>query len=205
VVVALTAPIGLGLAALAPEAVAVLYGPRYEAVAPELAVLSVFTVVYSVTFHSGDVYKALGRPGLLTMINVGKFVVLAPATWFLAPFGILAVALTVLGVELVHCLARLILLRSIIGLGVARQLRRVAGPLGAGVVMAMAVWALRPLLGDTTLILRIPLLVVLGLGLYAASIRLMAPDLYKDARSALARGRRSRFSDRSTSRAEREM
>jgi PST family polysaccharide transporter len=177
-VLAVTAPLGLGMAALAPEAVAVLYGPPYAVMAPVLAILSVFTVIYSVTFHSGDVYKAIGRPGLLTVINLGKLAVLAPAVLWAAPRGIVAVALAVLAVEIVHCAARLVLIRWIIGVSFIRQARTFSGPLAAGSAMAAAVWAAAQLTGAGPVWLRLPALIVLGVAVYVAAARLFTPDLF---------------------------
>jgi PST family polysaccharide transporter len=177
-VLAATAPLGLGMAALAPETVAVLYGPHYAAVAPELTVLSVFAVVYSVTFHSGDVYKAVGRPGLLNTISIGKLAVLAPAVWWVAQQGILAVALAVLVVEIVHCVVRLILIRLIVGVPFAHQGRVFSGPLVSAAIMALVVWAVARLAEPIPLWFRLPMLLVLGGVVYAGAARVFMADLF---------------------------
>ena len=83
-VAALTVPIGIGLALVAKPLVATLYGVPYAASAPILSVLAIYTAVYSVSFHAGDVFKAIGRPGILTAINAGKLVVLIGPIWWAA-------------------------------------------------------------------------------------------------------------------------
>ncbi|PZS37566.1 MAG: lipopolysaccharide biosynthesis protein [Pseudonocardiales bacterium] len=191
VVLALTAPLGFGMAALAPEVVEVLYGRDYSESANELAVLAVFTVVYSVTFHSGDVYKATGRPGLLTLINLGKFVVLAPAVWFAAHRDILAVAVAVLMVEVMHCAVRLFVIRWVIGITFSRQVRTFSGPLAAGAGMAILVWSAAHLVESGSLAVRVPVLLALGGVLYTGFVGLCAPDLFRQGTAVLRTFRKS--------------
>ncbi|MGH3867952.1 MAG: lipopolysaccharide biosynthesis protein [Pseudonocardiaceae bacterium] len=191
VVLVLAAPLGFGMAALAPEVVEVLYGRAYSESANALAVLAVFTVIYSVTFHSGDVYKATGRPGLLTLINLGKFVVLAPTVWFAAHRDVLAVAVAVLAVEVLHCAVRLLLIRWVIGVTFSRQLRTFSGPLAAGAGMALLVWSAAHLIESAPLAVRVPTLLTLGSALYAGLVRVCAPDLFRQGAEAFRTFRRS--------------
>ncbi len=192
VVLALAAPLGFGMAALAPETVEVLYGRDYSESANELAVLAVFTVIYAVTFHSGDVYKATGRAALLTLINLGKFVVLAPAVWFAAHRDILAVAVTVLAVEVLHCAVRLFMIRWVIGVSFSRQLRTFSGPLAAGAGMALFVWSAAHLVEPAPLPIRVVALLALGGALYAGFVRIFAPDLFRQGEAVLRTFRKSR-------------
>lgn len=178
-VVALTAPLSVGLAAAAPAVMETLYGPEYVAAAGALAILSMYALVYSASFHSGDVYKAMGRPWILTATNAGKFVVLVGPIWWAARYGIVAVAMVLLAVELVHCVVRLCLVRAITRTRWTELLTAVLRPLPAaasmGVVMVLVTRAATPLPAPVTVVLT----ALAGLPTYALVLWLTAPDLVR--------------------------
>lgn len=188
-VVALTFPVGLGLAVAAPDLVALLYGEQYTAAAAPLAAIAVFVALHSATFHSGDVYKAMGRPVLLTYLSIAALVVVAPAVWIAAGHSILAVALTFVGVEVLNFVVRVVLVARVLGAPVGRQLAIYAGPAGAAVVMAAAVWGAGVLLGGWPAAARLAVLVPLGIVIYLGVLRVLAPGT---ARSLLGAARRAK-------------
>lgn len=89
----ITLPAGLGLAALGWLFVPAFYGERWEAATATLQVLAVAGALRSLGSHAGDVYKATGRPGILTKLGLLRAAVLVPAMWWGARhYGILGVA-----------------------------------------------------------------------------------------------------------------
>ncbi len=176
-VIALTAPVGLGVAALAGEIVGLLYGDAFAPAADELAALAAFAVMYSINFHAGDAYKAIGRPGLLTALGLVKFLLLAPAVWFAAGYSALAVATALLIVEALITFVRLTLVRMVLGVTVRRHLVVLRGPVTAAVVMASTVWGAAQMLPLDGAAVRLALLVPLGAVVYVAALRLLAPRL----------------------------
>lgn len=176
-VIAVTAPVGLGLAALSTEVVGLLYGAPFAPAADELTVLAAWAVLFSVNFHAGDAYKALGRPGLLTAVGFGKLLVLAPAVWFAAGHSTVAVAGALLAVEALSTLVRLSLVRAVLGVTIRRHVVLLWGPVTAAGLMAVGVWAAGRALPLDGAALRLLLLVPLGVGVYALLLRLLAPSL----------------------------
>lgn len=179
VVMALTAPLGIGMAVLAPEIIDVLYGPRYAAAGPVLAILALFTVVYSATFHSGDVYKAIGRPSILSRVNAAKLLVMAGPIWWAAGHGTVAVALVLLGVEIGHFCVRVLVVRAVVGLRLWNLCSTIARPLGAAVLMGAAVLGGRQLLGGLPAALQLFLLAPVLVGSYGLALRLTAEPLFR--------------------------
>ena len=186
VVIAITAPIGTLLAVMAPEVIQVLFGPRYAAAGDALTVIALFTVVYSASFHSGDVYKAIGRPGILTAINAGKLLVMAGPVWWAAGHGMLAVALVLLGVEVVHLGVRLGVVARIAGLSLSTLLGSAGRPVLASVVMAGPLVAFARLSPELPALARLMIAAPLALASYAIALRFAAPNLVRE---ALAVGR----------------
>lgn len=186
-VVALSAPIGFGLAAVSAEVVSVFYGAEFAPAADVAAALSVFTVLYSINFHAGDVYKSLGRPGLLTGLGLLKLVVLIPVVFWAAHYSGLAVALAMVAVEGAMTVVRLSLVRRILGVTIRRHAAALWAPLTAAAVMAAGVWGLVTLLGGWPTPLRLVAAVLVGVVLYAAGLRLLAPELPAAALSIVRR------------------
>jgi PST family polysaccharide transporter len=78
----ITVPLGLGLALTARPFVLVFYSAKWEAAAPIMAAISLYTLLRSLTFNAGDVYKAQGRPGLLTKLSVVQAIFLIPGLYW---------------------------------------------------------------------------------------------------------------------------
>lgn len=177
VVVALTAPIGIGLAVTARPLVATLYGGEYAGSAPILSVLAVYTVVYSASFHAGDVFKAMGKPGILTALNAGKLVVLVGPIWWAAGHSATLVAWALLATEVVHFVVRMAVLQRLTSL----RLTALAGALLRPAAAALPMGAVLLGLGRVTAGLPAPfelaLLIVVGILVYVALLRFTAPRL----------------------------
>jgi PST family polysaccharide transporter len=197
VVVALTAPISVALAATAPALIGTLYGPTYAGAAGVLAVLSLFTLTYSASFHSGDVYKAIGRPSILTAINVGKLGVMIGPIWWAAGHSIFMVALVLLATELAHFVVRMLVVRTVAGVALPDLLKAVLRPMPAAACMG----AVMVCVGHVAASLPAPVILVVtvsvGLPTYVVVLRLTAPELVR-AGLAVVRSVRSRSEGEST-------
>jgi lipopolysaccharide exporter len=175
--VALSAPIGFGLAAVSVEVVALFYGAEFAPAAGIAAVLSVFTVIYSINFHAGDVYKSMGRPALLTGLGVLKLAVLIPVVFWAAHYSGLAVAVAMVAVEGLLSVVRLSLVRRVIGVTIRQHVKALWGPITAAAVMALGVWGVVVLVAEWPSALRLVAGVLVGVVLYPAALRLLAPEL----------------------------
>ena len=180
-VAALTFPIGIGLALVAQPLVYTLYGDEYASSAPILSVLAIYTAVYSASFHAGDVFKAIGRPGILTAINAGKLAVLVGPIWWAAGHSALMVAYALLGVELVHFVVRMTVLHKLTGTtwgAIAGALWR---PIAAAVPMGLVVYAAARVTDGLAAPLELLVLVLIGMCVYALLLRFTAPQLFDTA------------------------
>jgi PST family polysaccharide transporter len=90
----ITVPLGLGLALTARPFVLVFYSAKWAEAAPVMAAIALYTLLRSLTFNAGDVYKAQGRPGLLTKLSLVQAIVLLPALYWAVtgPASLTAVA-----------------------------------------------------------------------------------------------------------------
>lgn len=177
VVMALTAPIGIGLAVTARPLVATLYGGDYAGSAPILSVLALYAVLYSASFHAGDVFKAIGRPGILTAVNAAKLVLMVGPVWWAAGRNATLVAWALLAVEAIHFAIRMTVLRRVTGLRRGAVVGALVGPVAAAALMGAVVLGLSRVTAGMAAPLEVGLLAGVGVVAYVALLRFTAPAL----------------------------
>jgi PST family polysaccharide transporter len=133
VVELIAVPICLGLLIAADPIVRVVFGDQWLEVIPILRVLAVYAWVYSLGYHVGGFYKAIGRPDILLMLSIVTLIVIIPALLIGARFG-------VIGVAVGHLVA--VLIRRIISLTVATHfvnvsIKEIFGELRSSVLAAL--------------------------------------------------------------------
>lgn len=81
-------PLCLGLFVAAEPIVRVFFGEQWLETIPLLRILSIYALVYSVGYHIGDVYKAIGRPDILLKLNILSLFIMVPALLVGSLFGL---------------------------------------------------------------------------------------------------------------------
>jgi lipopolysaccharide exporter len=183
-----TVPAGLMFALLADEVVLVLYGPTWEPAIPVLRLLGVFSLLYAVSFHSGEVFKAIGRPGILNSFAALELGMLAPALWLAAGHSITAVAAALVLVNVVLMLLKFAVVTKVLDLAPARLPRAFLPAALASATMSVALLLLDGVVGHLAPALRLVLLVVVGGITYVGSLSIVAPEVLRQLMS-YARGR----------------
>jgi PST family polysaccharide transporter len=110
----LVVPLCLGLLITAEPAVEVLFGSQWDAAIPVLRIMAIFTLITSVGFNVGDVYKAIGRPDILAKLGILDLAVLTPALILAAPHGLIAIAWARTAVAVVDTAVRLFVARRVV-------------------------------------------------------------------------------------------
>lgn len=177
----LTVPAATGLFLVAEPLVLTLFGEQWRPAVPVLEALAVYTGIRSLGSHAGDVLKATGRPGLLAGLGVVKALVLVPALVLAAPYGTVAVAAALAGVTALTALLNLFVVSRVASIPLPEIARAPGQALAAGALMAAAVWLAGRATGALAEPLELTVLVVTGVGVYAAALRLLAPDTVRQA------------------------
>lgn len=117
---------GVGLALLARDAVLVLLSPTWAPAITPMVLISLALGASAVEYASGDVFPAVGRPGLLVRLNVPLAVVKLAGFVLAAPYGIVAVAAVHLGFSVVYAVIRLAVANRVVGLRFREDLAAMA-------------------------------------------------------------------------------
>jgi O-antigen/teichoic acid export membrane protein len=91
-VVLVTLPISVGMAIVADPFIRVALGSDWVDAIPVLRVLAIFVMVASLVNADGDVYKAVGRPGILFKLDLMHVGLLVPALLIGVQYGLVGVA-----------------------------------------------------------------------------------------------------------------
>jgi O-antigen/teichoic acid export membrane protein len=113
----ITVPISLGLLIAADPIVRVVFGEQWLDIIPILRVLAIYAWVYSLGYHVGGLYKAIGRPDISLKLAIMTLLIIIPALLIGSKFGLIGIAVG-------HLVA--VLLRRFISLNVATRFAKVS-------------------------------------------------------------------------------
>lgn len=169
---ALIAPVSLGLASVADPLVPLLFGDDWRPAVGVLQLLALAGVPLTLAWSSGDVFKSVGRPELLTRLQVLDLVISLPLVWgaALAGAGIVGIAAMMLASETASAALRIAFMRRYGGVGVRATLRAAANPLLAATLMAAAVLTFGELAHDLAALPRLSGAIALGVATYALAL-----------------------------------
>lgn len=183
----LIAPLGVGIALVADPFVRVFYGERWAPAISTMQLLAVYMVVQSASRNVGDLYKAIGRPGILTTLAIAKLAFTVPALIVAVPHGIVAVAAAQVAVALVATAIDLAVAARRVALA-PRDIVGVFAPAArATSVMAVACLGMSVLLAGRPPALTLASVVVVGVASYGAALWLMDRDQARQLMSIVRR------------------
>lgn len=145
-------PVGFGIASVSAALVPALFGIKWIESVPVVSGIALQTVLISLVWHTGDIYKATGRIRLLFWLGVCQLVITAPLLLIaVLQFGTIgAVAWAhVVGAAL-NAILRFIVMSRVMPVSLAEIARILAAPLFAGFVMAAAVIGAETVLAAST-------------------------------------------------------
>jgi PST family polysaccharide transporter/lipopolysaccharide exporter len=136
----LAVPLAVGLAVLADELVATVYGSKWMGAADVLPVLCLFGALRAVSSINGYVFNAVGRPNVPFYLNLAKLVVIAamivPAT---RTYGLMGAAAAVTVPSALMFIVSYIVFSRILELPYRRMIQAILPAVLASVVMGAAV------------------------------------------------------------------
>ena len=185
---AATFPLFAGLGAVAPYAVVVVFGERWQPAAPVMTALCLLAILTQARLHALQVMMAIGRPHDAMLVRIAELLVLAAALLLLGPAAsLVAAAGAWVGRVLLALPLDVWLLRRAIHMPALAQLRPLAPPLLLSAAMAAGVVALDALLIPRAAPPAARLLVMAGTGaaFYAAGLVRLRHPLVRHARAAL--------------------
>jgi O-antigen/teichoic acid export membrane protein len=189
---AILLPALLGLLATAPDVIPLLFGQQWEPAVPIIQILVFSAAFNTLQAWSIAVVDASGKPHIALVFNgigVGINVI---SVWIGSHWGLEGVAVAyVLGYLVFSEIPLLMVTLREIAVSPGDVFRRLWGVVLASVLMCVAMWLTRIGLeaGGIGPVVRVVVACVSGLVVYAAALRLLAPGIFAQLSSIVARRR----------------
>lgn len=189
----ITVPMGLGLALIAKPFVLTFFTEKWIEAVPVMRAISIFALFLSLAYNAGDVYKAQGRPEVLTKLALVRAVILIPGLWFAASrLGtIAAVGWTHAIVAFVAGALELVVASRLLNIPFNEILKALRPAAVSGSLMAVAVWGTLMFSMDASPVVQLLVSVAVGAITYVGTLWWLQHDLILEAsytlRAALVR------------------
>ena len=170
---------GVGLAAVAPVLVPVLFGRQWEESVIPLVFLALYAAARSLGAGANDVYKAMGRPGLSIWVSVVRLIVLLPALILASRWGISGVACAQMAVAVAFAFLMQGVAAKVMGTRLRRIIRAAAPGLvcGAAVALVGLLNFAEPVLGPVP---TLAVMIAAGVGLVYVVLRFGYRELHDE-------------------------
>ncbi|MDP1713486.1 MAG: lipopolysaccharide biosynthesis protein [Anaerolineales bacterium] len=162
----LATPISLGLFIAADPIVRVVFGDQWLEAIPMLRVLALFAWVYSLGFHIGGIYKAVGRPDILLNLSIFSVIILIPSLLIGSSFGVIGVAWGHLFAVLVRRIVSLSFATRFLKVTLGEILSELKPSLRAGLVMAFTTVAVLYLTASLSPLVQLIFVMLAGVSSY---------------------------------------
>ncbi len=160
--VLLTVPIGVGIALTSSDFVSTFYGKEWAPTGRVMPLIALYAVVFSVTYLVGDIYKAVGRPGILTVMAAARLPIALVVLVAVVSRGIVWVAGAQLVIITTNLLLQIVIAHRVLHIPVALFLHATKSAIAAGVAMVAVVGIIEHVFVDFSPPTRLALSVVNG-------------------------------------------
>ena len=178
----ITVPFGLGMALLSDPFIRAIFSDKWLDVVPVMQAISLYALFLSLGFNAGDVYKAIGKPAVLTYISLAKAVVLTPGLLWavLVPKDILHVGYVQIVVAIFGSFLNLVVARAVLKVAMLDLLKPYVPAFAAGSIMAVCVYGINTLLVGVNPWLQLVLVPLAGGAVYVNVLWWMQRELVSD-------------------------
>jgi polysaccharide transporter, PST family len=140
-------PVAFGISAIAPSAVELLYGQKWQGLGAVIAILVIMPGLAPIWSLNECAYQAVGRPDIWPKLAGFSLLVLLPVLWIAAPYGLLVFTFARFAAAWILPFGNVLVGRRPLHLGIWEQLREFVSPLAFSAIMYLVVWCLTKWLG----------------------------------------------------------
>jgi PST family polysaccharide transporter len=175
----LTMPMALGMMLVARPFVLTVFTERWAEAIPVLQAIAMYTLMVSLAFNAGDIYKAQGRLGILTRIVIIEVTILLPSLyWAATRIGTIeAVAWTHVVVALFNSTLHMTVACHIIKTPFRSVLVALQPAMVGSAVMVLPVLGALSMTAQVPVVVQLVVAVLVGIGVYGGTLWLLQRSL----------------------------
>lgn len=187
-------PIGLGLALDAKPIILIFLSEKWLDAIPVIRAIAVFSLVQTIPYSAGVVYKARGRQYILIIITIIQFLLVAPSIyWVTVTYGSIEyVAWTQVVTSSLITVLSLVIAVRIINASVMDIARALAPSVIAGLFLTISVLCVLFLTQQMSSFVQLGLSIIVGAAFYIGAVYLVNRDIIiqmlRILRGSLSRG-----------------
>lgn len=183
----ITLPMGVGIAMVSKPLILVLFGEEWLDAVPVMQAIAAFAVVSALAYNAGDVYKARGKPQILTWLTILEMMLLVPALYFIMnSFSSIAlVGWTHAAITLVISVIDIIIACRMLKIPLFEILRAIGSSFGASAIMGISVYLIMNRLGQSVMWVQLAIGILVGIVTYGLSLLLIERQMIFDGISIL--------------------
>lgn len=164
----LVTPLCLGMFVGADPIIRVFFGEQWLQSIPIMQVLSMYTLVLSIGFHVGDIYKAIGRPDILLKLAIPILIIRLIALWIGSQYSLIGIAIGHLVAATIEVIIRATVTIKVLKVSLLEMLNQLTALISGITLLAFSVPVLY-LTQDALPLLRLILVAVAGTVGYVGS------------------------------------
>ena len=172
-----TVPVGVGIIIVTPELIKVVFGDRWIPSIPVMQAISLYAVIYSLSYMVGDISNATGRPDIMIKLGLINSAVAIPLLWMAAGYDIFMVALAQIVALSFFTIMCMIVIKRIISLRFVDIISAIQPAVIGTLIMAICIYFLHIWLRGFAPLYQLVILPVVGCAIYAAAIWITNRDV----------------------------
>lgn len=173
-------PIFMGISALAPELVPLLFGDKWTHSILLMQILAFLGITESMSRIYNSVIVSVGRPGVLVTLRTLLAICNIIALLVALQWGLRGMAIAYVIVAYLFMPIYLVLLRKLAGINISKYFRYLVPPAAATVLMVLVIFACKtPLAEIGSPMVQVAILGVMGAIIYAGVLTLVSPAIVR--------------------------
>lgn len=184
----ITFPLGLGVFITAPDLIRVLYTDKWTPAIPVLQILCLFAILRITGWAgTGSIYKAIGRPDIITKTSLLKTLILFPVSWWaISRYGMIGAASAQLGVAVVTSSVNLYLAHRMLHIRLTAILDEMRIAFWGSVLMLIGVGSVLHFAAPAPGLVRLVIAAALGALVYSFTIWVLSRETFLLVRKLMA-------------------
>ncbi len=175
-----TLPLSIGLCVVAPLFVRMVFTEAWYGMSLPLQWLALRAGINTLSYHAGIIFRAIGRPVIISKLIVVRLILLVPVILFSVRFGIIGIAVGQVCMAIIQNLLDFYMVHRVIQVSPRRIWQSLSPALSAATGMGSAVWLFVMTVPQTSVLFTLIAAIILGAIVYIGLLWFLERQFMRD-------------------------